>query len=381
MRPDSSLLNPDFVGWSLYLGASWTWCIGMFLPVLLVRDYGLWAFVIFALPNVIGAAVMGWIVKSAAASEKFLADHALAAGAFSLVTICFHGFFLGWISSRLLAAPAIFGGCILAAAAVMFFLMRALNGVERWLAALTMLASWIAFVVLIKYRQQSLGVWLPESRAAAPLDLISLSAVCVLGFALCPYLDRTFHLARQSMTNSATKWGFGIGFGVVFCSMIIFTLLYSDLIFVERVDDAILTLIVAHMAGQAAFTTAAHGAVAQKVWRGLLMVALAAGCFAAGMYADLLGYQNIAGFEMRGGEIGYRLFMSFYGLLAPAYVWICSVRWERPVKSQWIILSLSITAALPFYWLGFIEMQMAWAGIGAMIVVLARVLVSKSARN
>ena len=42
--------------WAIYLGASWTWCIGMFLPVLLVREYGAWAWVVFAVPNVISCA-------------------------------------------------------------------------------------------------------------------------------------------------------------------------------------------------------------------------------------------------------------------------------------------------------------------------------------
>src|SRR4051812_22981962 len=42
--------------WAIFLGVSWTWVIGMFLPVLLVRDYGLLGWVVFAIPNVIGAA-------------------------------------------------------------------------------------------------------------------------------------------------------------------------------------------------------------------------------------------------------------------------------------------------------------------------------------
>ena len=29
------------LSWAVYLGVSWTWCIGMFLPVLIMRDYGI----------------------------------------------------------------------------------------------------------------------------------------------------------------------------------------------------------------------------------------------------------------------------------------------------------------------------------------------------
>ena len=32
-----------WLGLAIYLGISWTWCIGMFLPVLLGADYGFWA--------------------------------------------------------------------------------------------------------------------------------------------------------------------------------------------------------------------------------------------------------------------------------------------------------------------------------------------------
>ena len=52
------------LGWAAYLACSWTWCIGMFLPVLLVRELGTLGFVIFAVPNVVGAAMMGTILPS-----------------------------------------------------------------------------------------------------------------------------------------------------------------------------------------------------------------------------------------------------------------------------------------------------------------------------
>src|SRR3954471_24793497 len=51
------------LNWAAFLGASWTWCIGMFLPVLLIRDYGPSMWWAFAVPNVIGAAAMGWILR------------------------------------------------------------------------------------------------------------------------------------------------------------------------------------------------------------------------------------------------------------------------------------------------------------------------------
>ena len=40
-------------GWGIYLSCSWTWCIGMYLPVILLRDFG-WPWLLaFAIPNVL----------------------------------------------------------------------------------------------------------------------------------------------------------------------------------------------------------------------------------------------------------------------------------------------------------------------------------------
>src|SRR6516165_1703113 len=91
------------LSWAALLAASWTWCIGMFLPVLLVRDYGLMGWVVFAVPNVIGAAAMGWVLRDAQASRRVVGRHAEAAGLFSLGTIAFQVFFAAWMVRRILS--------------------------------------------------------------------------------------------------------------------------------------------------------------------------------------------------------------------------------------------------------------------------------------
>src|SRR5678815_2030036 len=69
-----------------FLASSWTWVIGMFLPVLLVREYGIWAWVIFAIPNCVGAAAMGWTLRTREQSLAMVQSHAAACRIFSLVT-------------------------------------------------------------------------------------------------------------------------------------------------------------------------------------------------------------------------------------------------------------------------------------------------------
>src|SRR5204862_2209590 len=85
-----------WIGWAVYLGMSWTWCIGMFLPVLLIRDYGVWGWIIFAAPNVLGAAAMGWVIHDAHASERMVTAHRTMLAAFSFVTVSFQIFFAFW---------------------------------------------------------------------------------------------------------------------------------------------------------------------------------------------------------------------------------------------------------------------------------------------
>src|SRR4051812_10077052 len=93
-NPKSAISSP--LSWAVFLACSWTWCIGMYLPVLLVRDYGVWGWVVFAVPNVIGAAAMGWVLRDWMRSVRIMAAHAHACIAFSLVTVAFQVYFLEW---------------------------------------------------------------------------------------------------------------------------------------------------------------------------------------------------------------------------------------------------------------------------------------------
>src|SRR6059058_3078406 len=102
----SSILHPpssfsSSLAWAAYLASSWTWCIGMFLPVLLVRDYGVWGWIVFAIPNILGAAAMGWVIRSPEQSRSIVAVHQPAIVIFSTVTAAFQVFFAAWIFQRL----------------------------------------------------------------------------------------------------------------------------------------------------------------------------------------------------------------------------------------------------------------------------------------
>ncbi len=114
----------------------------MFLPVLLIRDYGPWAWVVFAVPNVVGAAAMGWTIPSASHSVTMVQKHRGMMVAFSFITACFQIFFAMWIFSRLGDRRNNFAAATVGLA--LFGVLLPTTGVQRaarWLAILSLLVS------------------------------------------------------------------------------------------------------------------------------------------------------------------------------------------------------------------------------------------------
>ena len=61
-------------GWGVYCACSWTWCIGMFLPVILLGRFGWAGFLAFAIPNLIGCVGFGYVFD-ADRSRRFATSH------------------------------------------------------------------------------------------------------------------------------------------------------------------------------------------------------------------------------------------------------------------------------------------------------------------
>jgi hypothetical protein len=367
----------DVVGgmsWALYLGVSWTWVIGMFLPVLLIRDFGPWAWFAFAVPNVLGAAAMGWAIKTREQGVHLVANHRTATRAFSLVTIAFHVFFLLWLVPQLIgsiAAAIAFGIALVAMANVLTTTLKSVL-----LAAIPLIVSLV--IAMIAAGRGSLG-WPDVPTFAAPMDVLGLSAVCVLGFLTCPYLDLTFHRARQgAKTSGESQLAFGVGFGVVFCLMIVFTLLYAGA-FINGLDRVLGALLGIHICVQAIYTVGIHAAAMRdsstsrkndlSLWlltAGAVVVALVSrGLESKGMTLGRIGV----------GEVAYRSFLSFYGLVAPAYVWLCVYPgrgFVRPHPRELRMTAIACVIAAPFYWIAFVYGPMAWVLPGVAIIVAAR---------
>lgn len=388
------------LGWAFYLACSWTWCIGMFLPVLLVRDYGVWGFVAFAVPNVIGAAAMGWVLREPGMSERILGKHRVACACFSWITITFQLFWLTqmrpWMPVGMLSALGgwwvLIGlGLVLSIAAMdMRWRIVGIASAGVWLISATAWTQVSGVDVVTD------GFW-----AQRP-ELIWLVPVMMFGFALCPYLDVSFHRARQAAPGVEGTAAFTIGFGLLFAAMILFTLWYSGFLLqlpAGRPGEARANALSVHWGVQTLFTMAAHltplaialealkreGRVAElgkaRVHAKWLVAAVCGVGIASAMF--------LPGFDLSRlsiSEIVYRCFMAFYGLVFPAYVWLLMIPTRdghaglggANGRRKLLIWAVAVGLAAPMFWMGFIRQQEFWLAPGLGIVIGARAFLPRS---
>ena len=201
--------------------------------------------------------------------------------------------------------------------------------------------------------------------------LIFVAPVIIFGFALCPYLDLTFHRALQ---RSASRASFAV-FGGTFALMILITcMLWTR----TGLSTTLQWAILAHVGAQALTTIALHF---RELWRQTAIscpkrkVALTALPLGVGLLYLLI----TTAFDLRdaGGDT-YLRFLGCYGLVFPLYVWVFmtafGVRMSRPNLLRFIA---AVALCAPLYELGFVHEQYAWllipAGAFAMWPV-ARVL-------
>jgi hypothetical protein len=345
------------IGWGFYLACSWTWVIGMYLPVLLIRDFGWAGWLAFAVPNVLGAAAMGWILRSPAAAMRLAGDHPQAVRLFSTVTVSFQVFALLWLLPQLVGLSGI--ALVLAALLCATLLPLAAGLALPMNAVVVWLISAAVFLMLIP----SEALIFPPKEGSEPAwHLLGLIPVCVFGFLLCPYLDATFLHARANTDARGARIAFSVGFGVLFLVMILFTMCYAI-----GLDARVFTglgawLIATHLAVQVCFTLSAHTAVTRNICGNAIGMVVAAALGMAALSSDLA---EAAPFGMSGGELIYRGFMGFYALFFPAYVLLVVVG-GASMRRYWIACVL----ALPLLAAAFVYGWMPAAAGGVLIVLV-----------
>ena len=356
----------SFVGWGLFCASSWTWCIGMYLPIIMIRHFGWPGFLVFAIPNVLGCAGFGYAC-SRQNSEQLCREHSPAMVAFSAITIAYQVFFIAWLASLTIGETTLPRGWMAAGAALVIGIVLSLGRGAFWpaLGCATTIAS-LSLWFVVPFEQLKA---VPLDGALGLMALAYTAPIVVFGFLLNPWLDRTFHRARQS-TPSVHAFGvFAIAFGLI----ILLTAAYS-----QDPITILAPVVVAHIAVQATFTIAAHARelrlapwpIGQRARQAVILAPALLGALAADLPFQL--------------ESIYLIFLGFYALAFPAYVILFMRRTGSTIRA-WpnrrtsVVLATVLVAALaPFAAIGFIAEKTWLLPVPVVILVVAAFLAPRA---
>jgi len=380
---------------ALYLASSWTWVIGMYFPVYLLADFGWPGWVTFAIPNVIGAAAMGFVLRSPQSSDRFIAANPCACWWFSAITIAFHVSVLSWLLASITAQLPVrnpqgwWGPPIAAVLTLLAFVASFLRFRASLIFAAIVYIISLACAYLAWHTTRALPIpalILPPSHGTqSTLDLLCITPVLLFGFALCPYLDLTFHRIRREYANPTAPTAFALGFGIFFLAMIVFTLFYAG----AMLKGVISYYIVAHIAAQSVFTMSVHfremrlvsgsSSPRPKAQDPRLLVPL---LIALSLATGILPFLAPHALE----RTAYEAFMSFYGITFPLIAWIHLTARNLPARTRIITWAVAVALGLPLLWFGWTQKNYVLVPFAITIAIAAplvakRVVSSSSGRG
>jgi hypothetical protein len=330
----------------------------MFLPVILLDRWGLAGVIAFAVPNVLGCAAFGYVVRSRPRSEAMVRDHGKTMAWFSLAVCAFHVFFAAFVC-RDIAGDGTITPMVIAVPAGLFLVAAVISVLpdQAW-PPLAVIVYALSLATAVTF-----GINPPTELAAGSyetLDLVWLTPVLVMGFLLCPYLDLTFHRALQRSGSPNTFMVFGITFAI----MLVVTCLYG------AAGVVVLTpMVIGHLAAQGVFTVAAHlreVATARSVKSAVKPFWLIAPLLALGLIA------------FPDGESTYIRWLVLYGLVFPAYILIYLSRGKRtPRRDKLVPFALLLLVCMPAYELGFLHGREWLLPLPVVLLVVIAVIVRR----
>lgn len=368
-------------GWSAYLCCSWMWCIGMFYPVLLYRDFGIASWFIFTIPNVIGATLVPWFIKDVNSSKKFIIIHSFACQFFSFVTILFNVYFLLWtfVSFKLSFS-------LLLLTILLFFLLLIIS--RNHILPVTLITFFIslcALLIIFVFADKT-GLTIVREENYGLVEALGLVPVFLIGFFFCPYLDLTFHRVIRESRKSQTKLIYVIGFLIFFLGFLIlnvkyFPIIYHTLLGNNPIQNGVFLVVCSYIIIQCSFTSIAHlNELLKQTAPRFAWILFVCFLIIVTVYAVIAnGTLNLIGKPINSHEIFYIGFLAIYGLFAPLYVWLFIViKFGKSQKyvmnyKRWLIWLIAILLSIPFYILGFYG-NLKWVTYALPIGVLLALL-------
>ncbi len=334
----------------------------MFLPIILLDEFGWPGFIVFAVPNVLGCAAFGYVLANTARRDMLQRQHRPAMVLFSTTAIAFHLFFMAHLamlftrgtSIPLVLATGLPAGVYLAG----YGLSRLPAGAWVPVAVVLYAGSMLTFSVVDLGTLRDIA-WSGDMTRA---DLVFLAPVFVFGFLLCPYLDLTFH---RALGMSRSRHTFAV-FGAAFVPILLLTVAYSS---------GITVVVLVYITAQAVFTVAAHlREMRSASWprgRGPRVCLLLLPIAATGLVLVPGDDQDM-----------YLRFLGFYGLIFPAYVlfFMATRGGTAPRRPQLIAYAAAMLAFAPLLELGFIH-RITWPAVIPIPVMLAWALLRNRVRR
>lgn len=346
------------LGQAAFLACSWTWCIGMWLPVYLIHDFGAAGWIAFAIPNVVGAAAVGFVHRAPGAAARFRARGLTPMRWFSAWTVLFHVAFLAWLFASDVTRPVF----VPAPAALLVPLLAlgaglALSGLgsRSWRTIALALVPVAPLLILAALRFSGAGsVETPESTGVVttPWALTFYTVGLAFGFLLCPHLDLTFMRVREETPSPAGEAAFALGFGAFFLMMIVITAGYAAAYLLGVMSSYVYL----HILLQATFTIGVHlrelrdhgwplgRTGAWGFW--IAAVALAASGSVVAGAPDVLGHAST--------RFAYEIFLFAYALPFPAAAWflLTPPRRERLGAAFWLAVVAGTPTVAAAAWFG-----------------------------
>jgi len=379
------MINFRIYAWSAYLCCSWMWCIGLFYPVLLYRDFGSISWYFFSIPNILGAVFFPWVIKNAQQSKDFIKKHIFFCKLFSFVTVLFQFYFLLCI---LIPFVSIQGLILILFFSLLFFFIC--ENHILIVSPIIWTVSLLSLLVIFKFHYK-LTLPIPVRDNVQIKEVLGLLPVFIIGFFFCPYLDLTFHRVVKELQIYQLKLAYIIAFLLLFLCFLILGIYYYPIAYQVFFRISNPSLSPAYLAFyiyiiiQIVFTGVVHLQEFSNLrpsvsfWNFFIYISI--GLFLYAVFAN--GEIIILGKIMYLREIIYRCFLSFYGLATPLYFWIFCINTyscqSLTNRKKWFIWLIIFFAVLPFYILGFFgdfRIIPYVLPAGVLIILLAPYLIS-----